>query len=293
MNRLKTLFIAILFAFIVSLSFTTCDRRITVENADLSTENVDEKDFELLYCNIEQLTNNQIIKNETQTRGLFGKILACVLADGFGFWVGGLDSAIQTSSLAYAIVSGKFLLRTSHNSLTVADAIIPESEQGIDLDKSSAGYIHNLTIENVYRENGEIRFFELSEKEQLSLLLEKSKEIQGNLNYISQNKMSEEEVYSTAKIISQALDPNMTTSEYANKLKRIYNNEESKVVIDITSSIIRGLENSIDDRGEYIKKVEDAIASSSLSKENKLRLNEVVSVTYASSALWNSSITSK
>lgn len=37
MNRLKKLFIAILFAFIVSLSFTTCDRRITVENADLST----------------------------------------------------------------------------------------------------------------------------------------------------------------------------------------------------------------------------------------------------------------
>jgi hypothetical protein len=295
MNGHKKLFIAMSFAFIVALSFTTCDRRITEENADLptETENLDVKDFELLYHDIKQLTNDQIIKNGVQTRGLFGKILACVLADGLGFWAGGLDGAVRTSAFAYGIASMNLSFRASSNSQIEADAIIPESEQGINLDKGSAGYIHNLTIENVYKENGGNRFFELSEKEQSRLLLEKSKEIQRALNYTSKREISENEVDSIAKTISQALEPNMTRSEYATKLKEIYNSEESKVVIDITSNIISGLENSFDDREEYIKKVEDAIENSSLSKENKLRLNDVVSVTYASSALWNSRFSSR
>lgn len=292
MSRTEKLIILMFSAFIAVLLFTTCDRRV-VENDGISVECMELNDFELLYSDIKQLTNDHITNNGVQTRGIFGKILACVLADGFGFWVGGLDAAIKTSTLAYAIASADFSLHACSNSRTLADAIIPEREQGIIIDKNSAGYIHNLTIENVYIENGKNLFFKLSEKEQLKLLHEKSKEIQASLNYVSYNEKSEDEIYSIAKTISQELNPILTTSEYATKLKSIYNSEESKVIIDIVSTIISGLESSSDDREVYIKKIEEAIKSSSLSKEDKLRLNDVVSVTYASSALWNSKISLK
>lgn len=69
-------------AFIAVLLFTTCDRSV-VENDGISVECMELNDFELLYSDIKQLTNDHITNDGVQTRGIFGKILACVLADGF------------------------------------------------------------------------------------------------------------------------------------------------------------------------------------------------------------------
>lgn len=226
------------------------------------------------------LNSNYENNPELQTRFKFKKwfrLLTTTLSDAVAVLLGAKDLGTSTSTAV------NNLLTDLEKAINKDDKVSHiKKEALVNVEPGSAGYIHNKVIINLYEKYGTSidtltteQLVDLSSKEVCTLTDENNLPI------------SKSDAVLLVNNIAGKMDLTKSISENIENLKTLTIDPELQNKLEICGTFIEGLQMVDDNDTTYVKSAHDLIINSNLPTNDKIELQNALSVGYASAKLWN------
>lgn len=205
------------------------------------------------------------------------RLLTTTLSDAVAVLLGAKDLGTSTSTAV------NNLLTDLEKAINKDDKVSHiKKEALVNVEPGSAGYIHNKVIINLYEKYGTSidtltteQLVDLSSKEVCTLTDENNLPI------------SKSDAVLLVNNIAGKMDLTKSISENIENLKTLTIDPELQNKLEICGTFIEGLQMVDDNDTTYVKSAHDLIINSNLPTNDKIELQNALSVGYASAKLWN------
>ena len=201
-------------------------------------------------------------------------------ADAAGAVFGGVSGACAASTLAWTVTKAEVSnVETTTTQEAPASAI--KSDNLINIENGSIGYVHNVVITNTMVNNSDI--YSKSSEDVLDIVLTEL----GNQTGTVISESQKADIISNTTRIVNSFDANKTVEEYYNELIQQTSDLKQKEALEICSIVLDGLQYVDDNDTSYIENATTIVKNSDLDPELKATLLDGISVANASVKLWN------
>lgn len=201
-------------------------------------------------------------------------------ADAAGAVFGGVSGACAASTLAWTVTKAE-VSKVETTTTQEAPASAIKSDNLINIENGSIGYVHNVVIANTMVNNSDI--YSKSSEDVLDIVLTEL----GNQTGTVISESQKADIISNTTRIVNSFDANKTVEEYYNELIQQTSDLKQKEALEICSIVLDGLQYVDDNDTSYIENATAIVKNSDLEPELKATLLDGISVANASVKLWN------
>ena len=201
-------------------------------------------------------------------------------ADAAGAVFGGVSGACAASTLAWTVTKAE-VSKVETTTTQEAPASAIKSDNLINIENGSIGYVHNVVIANTMVNNSDI--YSKSSEDVLDIVLTEL----GNQTGTVISESQKADIISNTTRIVNSFDANKTVEEYYNELIQQTSDLKQKEALEICSIVLDGLQYVDDNDTSYIENAITIVKNSDLEPELKATLLDGISVANASVKLWN------
>lgn len=201
-------------------------------------------------------------------------------ADAAGAVFGGVSGACAASTLAWTVTKAE-VSKVETTTTQEAPASAIKSDNLINIENGSIGYVHNVVIANTMVNNSDI--YSKSSEDVLDIVLTEL----GNQTGTVISESQKADIISNTTRIVNSFDANKTVEEYYNELIQQTSDLKQKEALEICSIVLDGLQYVDDNDTSYIENATTIVKNSNLEPELKATLLDGISVANASVKLWN------
>lgn len=201
-------------------------------------------------------------------------------ADAAGAVFGGVSGACAASTLAWTVTKAE-VSKVETTTTQEAPASAIKSDNLINIENGSIGYVHNVVIANTMVNNSDI--YSKSSEDVLDIVLTEL----GNQTGTVISESQKADIISNTTRIVNSFDANKTVEEYYNELIQQTSDLKQKEALEICSIVLDGLQYVDDNDTSYIENATTIVKNSDLEPELKATLLDGISVANASVKLWS------
>lgn len=201
-------------------------------------------------------------------------------ADAAGAVFGGVSGACAASTLAWTVTKAE-VSKVETTTTQEAPASAIKSDNLINIENGSIGYVHNVVIANTMVNNSDI--YSKSSEDVLDIVLTEL----GNQTGTVISESQKADIISNTTRIVNSFDANKTVEEYYNELIQQTSDLKQKEALEICSIVLDGLQYVDDNDTSYLENATTIVKNSDLEPELKATLLDGISVANASVKLWN------